>query len=144
MSGTERIDRPNGKLIGNHMDFEDLMTGGRRGKHGYSQNRHGHEEDRFYRGGHDGHFDLSNILAKAVSLTHFKTILIVAVLGVVLIAVLGIVLLMTLIPLLSSAFGFVAQNGVQGVVNSVVPDANTQGIVSQVLALLQGLWKGNG
>ena len=133
------------------MDFEDLLTGKRRGKHGYSHDRHDDDGDRSRRDEHDAFrsrhkhdFDLSRILSRVRSLPHFKVILAMAILSVVVILVLGVILVVTLFSFFTGAVDSVSRSGLSGVVDYILPKEANQGIVKQVLTFLQGLWKGNG
>jgi hypothetical protein len=146
------------------MDLEDLLTGRRSREHGRHQDRHGHGDDQYnsshgghddhYSAGHGGHddhrtrrehkFSSSRLLSMASSLPHFKAILAVAAIGAFLILVLGVILLVTLFPLFTSAVGYVSQNGLQGVVDAVVPKDGLQGMLNPVLTFVQGVWKGSG
>jgi hypothetical protein len=131
------------------MDFEDLLTGKRRGKPGrdgrggfshdqdsrhedYSRSDYGDHDDG-YRGRREHDFDIGMILSKVRSLPHFKTLLVSAAVGGVLLLVLGVGLLMMLLPYFGKAAGYVSQNGLQNVVNQALPQGAAREIVKQVL-----------
>ncbi len=135
------------------MDFEDLLTGRRRGENGRRQESHGHGDD-YYRSSHAGHdnhsgrreheFSPSRLLSMVRSLPHFKAILAMAAIGVVLILVLGVTLLVTLLPLFTGAVGYVSQNGLKDIVDSTVPKDGVKGMLNPVLTFLQRVWNGGG
>lgn len=133
------------------MDLEDLLSGKKRGKHGYRRNHDDHDDRNHgydkYRNKHDsdsddyyprrshrgilGHSDLGRLLGVAKKLPHLKALIAVAVVGLLLLLVLGIVLLALLFPVLKGATDQLTQTGIKGILESA-------------LSFLNSLWQGRG
>jgi hypothetical protein len=117
------------------MGLDDLFK--RAGSHGHHHHdhddrHHGHDQDRYYRDGRSGeHRGIEDVRGILRALPNKKVLIITMAIIALSVIVLGGVLLWALFPFVAKGLAYVKQDGVQGLLNQIVP-------------VLQGIWKGSG